>query len=219
MSDFSKARIDMIEGQLRTSGVFDPRVLSAFAKIPREAFLSARQIPFAYADMDHKLCDDPLRYMGAPAPLAKLIELGAPGPDDVVLDIACANGYTSAVLAQLANSVVGVESDGGLVNRADEILAQLDIPNAAVIKGKPEEGAPAEAPFDVIIIGAAVDEVPKKLLEQLREGGKLVALIGAGASARAAIYTRSEAGIAHVSAFNACLPMLTEFSRPQQFSL
>ncbi|MCF6328075.1 MAG: protein-L-isoaspartate O-methyltransferase [Devosiaceae bacterium] len=219
MSDFSKARIDMVEGQLRTSGVFDPRVLSAFAKIPREAFLSAGQVPFAYADLDHKLSSDPLRYMGAPAPLAKLIELGAPGPEDVVLDVACATGYTSAVLAQLASSVVGVESDGDLVNRADEILAQLDIPNAAVIKGKPEEGAPSEAPFDVIIIGAAIDEVPKKLLEQLRDGGKLVALIGTGASARAVTFTRSEAGIAQVSAFNACLPRIAEFSKPHQFSL
>jgi len=209
----------MIEGQLRTSGVFDLRVLAAFAKIPREAFLSAGQVPFAYADMDHKISDDPLRYMGAPAPLAKLIELGAPGPEDVVLDIACANGYTSAVLAQLASSVVGVESDGGLVNRADEIFAKLDIPNAAVIKGKPQDGAPSEAPFDVIIIGAAVDEVPKKLLEQLRDGGKLVALIGTGASASAVAYTKSEAGIAQVSSFNACLPRLAEFSRPHRFAL
>jgi len=219
MSDFSKAINEMIEGQLRTSGVFDARILSAFAKVPRHAFLTSGQIALAYSDKDHQLSKNPFRFMAAATPLAKLIQLGDPGPNDVVLDIACANGYSSAILAHLASSVVGVESDSGLVNQANDILSRLDIPNAAVIKGELKEGAGSEAPFDVIIIGGSVDEVPQKLLDQLRIGGKLAALVGSGASATAVLHTKNQTGVARVSSFNACLPVLGEFAKPHQFTL
>jgi len=219
MSDFTKARIDMVEGQLRTSGVFDARVLAAFSAIPREAFLLPEKKIFAYSDAEQKIWDSPLRIMSAAAPIARLIELAEISPDDVVLDIGSANGYTCAILSRLASSVVGVESEEKLVNQADEILSQLDIPNAAVIRGELGKGAPAEAPFDVIVIGGAVEEVPQDLLDQLRVGGKLVALIGKGASAVAVLHTKNETGFARVKSFNACLPDLAEFAKPKQFTL
>jgi len=219
MSDFAKARIDMVEGQLRTSGVFDARVLAAFSAIHREAFLLPEQKTFAYSDAEQKIWDNPLRIMSAAAPIARLIELAKISPNDVVLDIGSATGYTSAILSRLASSVVGVESDRDLVGQANENLSQLDIPNAAVIHAELDQGAPGEAPFDVIIIGGAVEEVPQSLLDQLRVGGKLVAIIGYGASGIAVLHTKNETGITRVKSFNACLPELAEFAKPQQFTL
>ncbi len=219
MIDFARARTEMVEGQLRTSGVFDHRVLAAFSRVPREVFLRDEQALFAYSDMHHRLCDNPVRYMGAPAPVARLMELANPGPQDVVLDVACATGYTSAILAHLASSVLGIESDQRLVEKAEANLSSLDIPNVAVIREDLEKGAGSEAPFDVILISAAVDEVPASLLEQLRDGGKLVTLMGRGGSARAVLYKRNRGAIARVDSFNACLPQLSEFSRSPEFSL
>ena len=219
MTNFAQARHDMIEGQLRSSGVLDANVLAAIAQIPREEFLQDSQKGFAYVDKDHKVGDSPLRYMGAPVPGAKLIELAEVTPNDIVLDIACGSGYSTAVLAHLANSVVAVETSAALVESANETLSRLNISNAAVVQGDLARGAPGEAPFDVIIIEGAVGEVPKTLLDQLRDGGRLVALLGNGASATAVSYVKNQSGITRVPSFNACLPELEEFAVPEEFIL
>ena len=219
MIDFAKARSAMIEGQLRTSGVLDARVLSAMNAVPREEFLEGDHKTLAYLDMAHALGGKANRFMGAPAPFARLVELAEIQPSDIVLDIACGSGYSSAVIARLANSVVAVESDAELVTRANRALAKLDIGNAAVLNAPLTAGAPGEAPFDVIIIEGAVDFVPQVLFDQLREGGRLVALIGEGAGANAVLHVKGESGIASVSAFNACLPELPEFAKEPAFSL
>lgn len=219
MIDFARARSAMIEGQLRTSGVLDARVLEAMNAVPRETFLEEEHKELAYLDMAHPLEGQAHRYMGAPAPFARLVELAEIQPSDIVLDIACGSGYSSAVISQLANSVVAVESDAELVRRANQALAKLDIGNAAVVKGPLTAGAPKEAPFDVILIEGAVDFVPQALFDQLRDGGRLVALIGEGAGANAVLHVKGKKGVASVTAFNACLPELAEFARAPAFSL
>ncbi len=217
MTDFAKARIDMIEGQLRPSGVFDARVLAAVGQVPRERFVPQDQRQFAYLDKEHDLAGASGRRMGAPAQVAKLIELAGVGEDDIVLDVGCGSGYSTAVLAHLANAVVAIEEDGELVDRANEILADLDISNAAVIKGPLKKGAPGEAPFDVIVIEGAVDEVPAALFDQLRVGGRLVAIVGQGADATAVTYVRSEHSLDSFPAFNAILPPLAEMTKAPGF--
>lgn len=218
MIDFSAARTAMIEGQLQTSGVLDKRVLEAILKVPREEFIDADLRQFAYVDRALKLPGATGRFMGAPAPVARLIELAEIEPDDIVLDVACGTGYSTAIIAHLANSVVAIESDPALVARANENLAKLDIGNAAVIKAPLAKGAPDEAPFDVIIIQGTIPEVPKALLDQLRAGGRLVALIGKGGSATALTYVKSNNGIASVPSFNANLPELEELARAPGFA-
>ncbi len=218
MIDFAKARTAMIESQLQTSGVFNARVLKAILKVPREVFVNEDQRQFAYVDRELKLPGTSKRLMGAPAPVARLMELAAIEPSDIVLDVACGTGYSTAIIAHLANSVVAIESEDDLVARANENLAKLDIGNAATIKASFSEGAPDEAPFDVIIIQGAIDEVPEALMEQLRVGGRLVALIGKGGSATAMTYVKSEGGIAAVPSFNAFLPELKELVRTPGFT-
>ena len=218
MIDFAHARSEMIEGQLRPSGVFDLRVLEAILSVPREAFLTQEQAEFAYLDKEHPLQSDSNRLMPTPSSTAKLIELAEVEAGDIVLDIACGTGYSTAILAKLANSVVAIESDAGLVEKANAILAQMDISNAAVVQGELNRGLSAEAPFDVIIIEGAVEEVPATLFDQLRQGGRLVAIVGTGNSATAMLYVKGKTGITSVSAFNASLPLLAEFTAKPEFA-
>ena len=109
--------------------------------------------------------------------LARLLDAAAIRPQDVVLDIGCATGYSSAVLSRLANTVVALESDAGLAEDAVRILGEIDADNVAVITGVLEDGYPEQAPYDVIVLGGAVDEVPPAITDQLAEGGRLVAVV------------------------------------------
>ncbi len=219
MIDFAETRKAMVEGQLRTSGVLSARVLKAMGSVPREEFLDEGRKAIAYLDMDHRLEGAVGRYMASPVVLGKMIELAEIEQDDIVLDVACGTGYSTAVIAHLANSVVAIETDEAMVAQANQILAGLDIGNAAVIKASLKKGAPAEAPFDVVIIEGAVGIVPQALFDQLRVGGRLVALYGDGASATAVLHIKGEGEIARVEAFNASLPPLTELFPEPAFSL
>ncbi|HHG89014.1 MAG TPA: protein-L-isoaspartate O-methyltransferase [Devosia sp.] len=217
--DFVQARKSMVEGQLMTSGVLEPRVLGAMGAVPREEFVDETQKSIAYLDVAHRLAGPAGRFMAAPVVLGKMIELAEIGDDDIVLDVACGTGYSTAVIARLANSVVAVETDEAMVARANQILARLDVGNAAVIKAPLKKGAPAEAQFDVIIIEGAVGAVPQALFDQLRVGGRLVALLGDGASATAVLHVKGEEEIARVEAFNASLPPLRELFPKPAFTL
>ena len=219
MIDFGQSRKAMVESQLMTSGVLEARVLNAMGSVPREEFLDKARKNIAYFDMAHKLDGPAGRYLAAPVAFGKLIELAEIGDDDIVLDVACGSGYSTAVIAQLANSVVAIETDEAMVAQANQILARLDIGNAAVIKAPLKRGAPAEAPFDVVIIEGAVGAVPRALFDQLRVGGRLVALFGDDASATAVLHVKGEDEIARVEAFNAALPPLSELFPEPAFSL
>ncbi|MCF6301852.1 MAG: protein-L-isoaspartate O-methyltransferase [Devosiaceae bacterium] len=218
MIDFAHARTEMIEGQIRPSGVFDLRVLDAISAIRREEFLTQKQAEFAYIDKEHVLQSNNSRRMPTPSSTAKLIELAEVEAGDIVLDVACGTGYSTAILAQLANSVVAIESDAGLVEQANAILAEMDISNAAVVQGNLNKGLPSEAPFDVIIIEGAVEVIPEALFDQLRVGGRLAAVVGTGNSATAVLHVKSKSGVTAFPSFNASLPLLSEFAVKPGFS-
>jgi protein-L-isoaspartate(D-aspartate) O-methyltransferase len=219
MTDFDEARAVMVDTQIRTEGVTDYGVLRAIAEVPRERFVPARARPFAYSDADivvREANGDERRLM-RPATLARLIQAAAIAPSDVVLDIGCATGYSAALLAALASSVVGLESDEALAGRASDTLLDLGIGNVAVVTGPLEEGYPSEAPYDVILIDGAVEYVPGALFAQLREGGRLVAVVGYHRAAAAMIYTRADDEIGGRAAFDAYAPPLPGFRKPKSF--
>ncbi|HWJ86627.1 MAG TPA: protein-L-isoaspartate O-methyltransferase [Pelagibacterium sp.] len=215
MVDYSRLRRTMVDNQLRTSDITDWRILDAMNRVPREHFVPRHQVPFAYSETQIEL--SPARAMPKPADFARLVQLADITSQDVVLDIACGTGYSTAVLSLLANAVVAVESDASLAGKANELLTELDIGNAAVVAGPIEEGVAREAPFDVIILEGAVDAVPPALFDQLRDGGKLVAVIGAGNAAVAHRYIRSGNDVAAVTSFNASLPVLGSFAPAPAF--
>lgn len=183
MTDFERAREAMVDSQLRPNKVTDRRILAAMAALPRERFVPETMRPLAYSDAPLEVypsVDGALaRYLLAPMVLARLIQLASVEAQDSVLDIGCATGYSAAVLAELARSVTAVEAESELAAAASENLRELGITNAAVVEGELPLGAPRAAPFDVILLNGSVPEVPDTLLAQLKEGGRLAAIIAA----------------------------------------
>ena len=218
MQDFVKARELMVEAQLRTAGVLKRPILDAMGAVPREVFVPENRRTLAYAGLAHQL-DNSGRFLPSPSDFGKLIQLADVQPDDVVLDVACGTGYSCAVLALVANAVVGLEDRDELAAQANDILARLEVGNAAVLSGPLGDGVPSEAPFDVIVIEGQVEEIPAKLLTQLKDGGRLVAVVGPGNAAIATVYVRSGDDIAERHEYSATLPILTEFRRPPAFQL
>ena len=146
----------------------------------------------------------------------QLLEIG---PQSAVLDVGCATGYSTAVLARLAKSVVALEADDALAARAADTLRQLRIANVMVLRGALEAGAPAQAPFDAILLEGAVPQVPQDLLEQLKDGGRLVAIIANGVFGRAQVWRRTGNVFDTRSAFDAGAEPLPGFARNAEFSL
>lgn len=215
MADYAQARRTMVDNQLRPSGVFDWRILDAMNRIPRERFVADAHAPFAYSDDDIPLSGD--RIMAAPAGFGLLVQLANISDEDVVLDVGCGTGYSTAVLAQLASAVIGLESDAVLAGTGNDLLAALDIGNAAIVAGPLDAGVVREAPFDSIILEGAVDVVPPALFDQLRDGGRLVAVIGRGNAAIAHLFVKSGSDIAATASFNASLPVLGRFAEAPAF--
>lgn len=221
MEDFAAARTKMVDSQLRTVDVTDYGILSAMGDIPRERFVPARMRPLAYIDEDILIKEAgagvPARYLMEPGPLARLVQLAEVQAGDIVLDIGCGTGYSTAVLARLANSVLAVECDAQLAAGATQTLVDLDIANAAVVTGPLEKGYASEGPFDVIFIGGAMEVVPEALLSQLKDGGRLAGVVGYGQAAAATLFTRTGGEVGRRVAFNAHVRPLPGFERPKAF--
>lgn len=218
MTDYAVSRTIMVDTQIRTEGVTDHRIIRIMSELPRERFVPARARPFAYTDADITVKEDGHpRHMIRPATLARLVQAAAIAPTDFVLLVGCATGYAAAVVAGLASSVIALESDEQLAASATETLTDIGIGNVAVVTGPLEAGYAAEAPYDVIFIDGAVELVPEALFAQLKEGGRLIAVVGYNRAAPAMVYTRTDDDIGERPVFDAYVPALPGFSRPHEF--
>jgi protein-L-isoaspartate(D-aspartate) O-methyltransferase len=215
------ARLNMVEGQLRTNKVTDEAVLEGFLTVPRERFVPPNLRGIAYVDDDIPLGNG--RVLIEPLVLARLLQLAAIGKDDKVLEIGCATGYATALLARIAASVVAVESDAQLVEAARANLAALGIGNVQLQQAPLEAGWRAGAPYNVILINGGVAEVPSAISDQLAEGGRLVTVAEGAASpaeARcgcAVLMTRAEGRVSSRPVFDATVEPLSGFARRAAF--
>lgn len=215
--DFSQARRHMIDSQVLPNRVTDDRVIDAMSDLPREAFLPKRLHGIAYAD--EALSIAPGRAIMEPMIIARLLQAAKCGADDVALVVGCGAGYTSALLAKLLNTVVAVEQDTDLIKLAEAAFQEAGMDTVAVMEGALAEGYPDQAPYDVIFLNGAVEHVPQTLLDQLSDGGRLVAIeMEAGATmGDAVVETRLGGTFARRSLFEAGTPALPGFSRAEEF--
>lgn len=172
---FDDMRQTMIDCQLRTTGVSDPRVVEAFAAVPRERFVPADRAMVAYLDED--LAIGPGRYLMEPMAFGQLLMGAAFRSHDRVLIIGAGTGYAPAVIARLAGEVIAVEQDEALAATARANLAELGVSNATVVDGPLAGGWRQGAPYDVLFFDGAVEVVPEELLAQLKDGGRIVGVI------------------------------------------
>ncbi|MBZ9653584.1 protein-L-isoaspartate O-methyltransferase family protein [Phyllobacterium lublinensis] len=217
--NFEELRIKMVDNQLRTTDVTDKPLLQAFLDVPREKFVPAAREPLAYIDDDVLLAttDSGARYLMQPSPFAKLLQLATIQPGDTVLDVGCATGYSSAVISRIASKVVAVENEPELADVARSVLPSLGIENVDIEQGPLQAGCPAKAPFDVIIIEGSVDQVPGTLFEQLKNGGRLVVVEGAGNAGKSMLYLKNEGIVSGRRAFNSAVKPLPGFKKVAEF--
>ena len=215
MADFAQARRTMVDGQVRIADVTDPRILAAMGDIGRERFVPAAKAPLAYLDLDVPVREGPARYLLKPMVLAKMIQAADVRPDDRILDVGCATGYSSALLAHLGHAVVALEEDRDLAAAATRALA--DVANVSVVTGMLRAGWPAGAPYDVIMVNGATEIAPEALLSQLRDGGRLVCVRGGGPAGKAALHRMDGGDVSTRPIFDAAAPLLPGFARPVEF--
>jgi protein-L-isoaspartate(D-aspartate) O-methyltransferase len=210
MIDYSAARLNMVESQLRTNKVTSERVLDGFIAVPRERFVAPALAGVAYVDNDAPLGGG--RVLMQPMVLARLLQCAAIAPEDKVLEIGAATGYATALLARLAANVVAVECDGGLIATARARLQEFAIGNVTLIEGPLERGDPAHTPYDVILIDGAVAAIPDEVAGQLVEGGRLVTVVKpTHGMAQGVLMTRTEGVLSQRPLFDAATALLPGF--------
>ena len=210
MPDTAAIRRTMVESQLRTNRVTDEAVLAAMEAVPRERFVPPALAGVAYIDDDLPLGGG--RYLLEPMLFAWLLQAAAIRPADLVLDVGCATGYSTAVIARLAATVLALESDPALARAAGENLAGLEVDNAVVVAGALRAGYPAHAPYDVIVVEGAVPEIPAALCQQLAEGGRLAAVLAPpGQQGRVVLAIKVGGIVSHRDISDAATPALPGF--------
>jgi protein-L-isoaspartate(D-aspartate) O-methyltransferase len=207
----------MVDTQVRPSDVTKFPIIAAMLEIPRERFVPSARRDTAYAG-DHVPLG-PGRVVLDPRTFAKMLDALDIQPTDVVLDVGCGLGYSTAVLARLADFVVGLEDDVARADEAQATLAETGIDNATVVTGPLTGGAPKSAPYDVVLINGAVEQVPDALVAQVRDGGRIACLWAEGMLGLVKIGHVAGGRVAWRFAFNASAPVLDGFQARAAFAL
>lgn len=223
MVDVAEQRANMVENQIRPSDVTDRRILSAMQEIPRELFVPPGLASLAYMDEDVPLNASAQgvenRWLMAPRVLAKLLQLADVGVGDRVLDVGIGTGYSAALLSKIASSVIALESDTGLADAATKTLKGLALDNVEVVTGDLAAGCPDHGPFDIVILGGAIDVPPDSLLGQLSDGGRMVAVVRQNGLGKAVIWRRLGRSFDRWMAFDAAAKPLPGFQPAPEFVL
>jgi protein-L-isoaspartate(D-aspartate) O-methyltransferase len=211
VSLFDAARGHMIDSQIRPNKVTDERVLNAFANLGREFFVPDHLRRVAYIDEDLPLGGG--RYLMEPMVAARLLQAAAVERTDSALIVGAGTGYEAALAGFLARNVIAVEEDPELARRARAALVEHAIVSVSIVEGPLREGYRPRGPYDVILFGGAVAEVPAEIAAQLAEEGRLLAVVKPeNAVGRATLTTRAGGLLARRVIFDAATPLLPGFS-------
>ena len=215
-----QARFNMIEQQIRPWDVLDPGVLSLLGRLRREDFVPEAWRHLAFVDTQVPLIEGAPdgACMLEPRVEARLLQELRVAPTDRVLEVGTGSGFMAALLAHQAARVTTLEIHAGLAEMARSNLRRAGLDNAQVVQADGSHGLTAEGPFDVIALSGSVASVPQELLDQLRPGGRLVAIVGELPIMRARLFTRAgEAAFTHVDLFDTVAPRLLHFPEPSRF--
>ncbi|MEP5155324.1 protein-L-isoaspartate O-methyltransferase [Planktotalea sp.] len=217
MSDFAARRIMMVDTQVRPSDVTKFPIIDAMLDVPRENFVPRDRREAAY--MDGNIAIGEGRVVLEPRTLAKLLDAVDLQNDELVLDIGAGFGYSSAIIAHIAEAVVAVESDERMSEDSQSALSDAGADNVVVHAGALDAGVAEHGPYDVIILQGGVETVPGAILDQLKEGGRIAAIFMSGALGEVRIGHKIDGHMNWRLAFNATAPVLPGFAKESAFAL
>ena len=215
MIDFAAAREAMVDCQVRPSDVTRYPIIEAMLSVPREEFLPEALRPVAYLGEHIPLA--PGRVLLDPRVFAKMLDAINVTETDLVLDVGGGYGYSTAVLAQMAEAVVCLEEDAALAAKAEALLSTHSVDNAVVETGPLAAGVPAQGPYDAIIIEGGVQELPEAITDQLKTGGRIIAIFLEGRGGQARLGMKMAHGISWRRVFDASAPKLSGFDLAKTF--
>lgn len=217
MTDYAAQRTMMVDTQIRPSDVTKFPIIDAMLSVAREEFVPDAARETAYMDGPVQLGGG--RAMLEPRTLAKMLDALDIQRDEMVLDLGCGLGYSSAVIARMAEAVVALEEDEALAAEAESALGAADADNVAVVTGSLVEGAARHGPYDVIMLQGAAEAVPKTLTDQLKDGGRIACVFMEGALGVCRVGHKTAGSVNWRDAFNAAAPVLPGFARAPEFQL
>lgn len=220
VADPRTQRLNMVESQVRPSDVTDRRLIRAISDVARESFVpdAARAIAYMDGPVPYSRERGARELMSA-RDFARLVQLAVIPESGTVLEVGCGTGYGLAILARLAKRVIGVEVDTALAAAATANLQSLGVANASVVTGALTSGADASGPYDAIIVSGAVSEMPASLLDQLKDGARLVAIRNVRGVGKATAWVRSGTRFDARDHFDAAAASLPGFETPPSFRL
>jgi protein-L-isoaspartate(D-aspartate) O-methyltransferase len=217
MTDFAARRRMMVDTQIRPSDVTKYPIINAFLSVPREIFVAASQQEAAYVGEDLPLAEN--RVMLEPRTLAKILDALDISDDELVLDVGCGLGYSSAIVAHLAQAVIAVEEDEAMAEEAVALLSQVGADNAVLHHGALASGAAEHGPYDVILLQGGVEELPGDMEKQLKDGGRIACIFMDGALGEVRIGRKVNGVISWKFDFNATAAVLPGFEKQAEFAL
>lgn len=220
MIDFAAIRRNMVDTQLRTYDVNSKRVLDAVDAVARERYLPAEMRALAYADqaVSWRFADGGVRVVLQPMVVARMIQAADVAPGQKALSVAGGAGYAAAIMAAMGAAVTLLESGDAMVSEARRALSADGFESVRVVDGALADGWSTGAPYDVVLVEGAIEVEPTALLSQLADGGRLVAVFGAGRAGRVVVFQRSGESVGRRNVFDASAAPLPEFRRPPAFS-
>ena len=215
MIDFAAARRAMVDCQVRPSDVTRYPIIAAMLSVAREEFVPLGQRDVAYAG-DH-IPLGPGRVVLDARTMGMMLDAADLAAGDLVLHVGTGLGYGAALMAQMADAVVALEEDAELAESAARVLAEQGVLNAIVELGSHLEGAPAHGPYDLVLFEGAVEDLPPAYLDQVKVGGRVVAIFSDGPVGQCRVGRRTDAGITWRRAFDATAPVLPGFVIEKSF--
>ena len=217
MSDNATRRRMMVDNQIRPSDVTKFPIIEAFLSLKREYFVPTENRDTAYVGEHIQIGND--RVILDPRTLAKMLDAVDVTDSELVLDVGAGYGYSSAIIAYLAEAVVALESDDKPASEMQNALIEHGIDNVIVEQGPLLDGAASHAPYDVIFVQGGVEFIPEQIISQLKEGGRMVALFMEGALGSVKIGYKVKGAVNWRFAFNAGAPVLSDFEKEPTFTL